>query len=453
MGVHCRLWGSSVKIIRLSLYFVLGLALSSVCVMAFAAPAMKTIVLKGPNSLPFNQLTQKYVGISLGDVTGGAALTSTVGAAVAGLPVIIDVVEQMGPRSIAKTAAMAMKSSGGLIVAGLALELALNWNDDTGVWEKPGSPVDTGFPQGGYRDSANPPTTLFGSPQEYCDARGAQINMGSLAVRVNPSDGSYECYRPGPNSWQSLGYPKLVSPCSAGTYFSTAQGTCVPATPQPATDIEIEDAVYVELVAKGMGSDLARRLIDQGYQPDTDSVETSGPASSTSGPVTTTTTGPTGTTTTVTQTTYNYNYQGDTVTVTPTTTVTTTGPDGTTTTETTTVPAPDEKPESYGLSWMPTTFPPVPDFYTQKYPQGFSKAWDDNMQNINQAPAVLLIDKLTGGAPSSGVCPTWPVSFNLGALGNYGTADLAPPCSIWPWIKAILLVTAFFAARKIIFGG
>ncbi|NMG73126.1 hypothetical protein, partial [Parazoarcus communis] len=43
----------------------------------------------------------------------------------------------------------------------------------------------------------------------------------------------------------------------------------IPKSPIPATDQQIEDAIYVELVARGMGSDLARRLIEAGYCPTT----------------------------------------------------------------------------------------------------------------------------------------------------------------------------------------
>ncbi|NMG73124.1 hypothetical protein, partial [Parazoarcus communis] len=42
------------------------------------------------------------------------------------------------------------------------------------------------------------------------------------------------------------------------------------------TDQQIEDAIYVELVARGMGSDLARRLIEAGYRPDVSEITTTG---------------------------------------------------------------------------------------------------------------------------------------------------------------------------------
>jgi hypothetical protein len=77
----------------------------------------------------------------------------------------------------------------------------------------------------------------------------------------------------------------------------------------------------------------------------------------------------------------------------------------------------------------------------------------EKIEQIGDAPVVQLIDKLTTGPSGGGSCPSWSFSFNLGAMGNYGSMGIAPPCWIWTAIKTIMIITALFAARRIVFGG
>lgn len=104
--------------------------------------------------------------------------------------------------------------------------------------------------------------------------------------------------------------------------------------------------------------------------------------------------------------------------------------------------------EAPGYSW-PVEFK----FYEPKYDKTVGELVTEKMQQIGDAPVVQLIDKLTTGPGSGGSCPSWSFAFNLGAAGNYGSMNVAPPCWIWTAIKTIMIITALFAARRIVFGG
>lgn len=235
-------------------------------------------------------------------------------------------------------------------------------------------------------------------------------------------------------------------------------GTCPPlGEDRVATDAELEDAIYVELVARGMGSDLARRLIEAGYNPQVDSIDIDGPSSIPGGTSTTTTTGPNGTTTSTTNTTHNvtYNTTNNISTVTITTSTTTTAPDGTTTTTTETPPEGEqaEEEEQYSLDYSKPQALEVPDFYEQQYPDGFSGEWQGFSDRVAASSLAGFMGSLSNGVPAGGECPSWSFNLNMGPMGNFGTFALQPPCIIWPFIKALLILTALFVARRMVVGG
>jgi len=105
---------------------------------------------------------------------------------------------------------------------------------------------------------------------------------------------------------------------------------------------------------------------------------------------------------------------------------------------------------------MSTTFSSpvtkVSSFYKQKYKKGIKGVWDAKIALINQTPVFKLISTFTSG-PSGGSCPTWMLDLNIMRGANFGSHNIAPPCSLWSIIKGIVLISAFFASRKIIFGG
>lgn len=278
------------------------------------------------------------------------------------------------------------------------------------------------------------------------------VAIGSAYIRINYLRGTF---------LQEIRMPYSGGEvCESGQRLN-ATGRCVNPT-RPATDSELEDAIYVDLVGRGMGSDLARRLIEAGYTPTPDGHEADGPTTVPGETTTTTTTSPAGTTTTTTNTTNNLTYNTNTtnntttITITQTTTTTTTNPDGTQTESTETKqpqPGEREEPEQYSLTYSPSSLPEVPDFYEQKYPDGFAGEWDGFKQRIDGSSLANFMRSLTNGIPSGGECPSWSLTFNFGAMGNFGTMVMQPPCIIWPFIKAVMILSALFVARRLVIGG
>lgn len=155
------------------------------------------------------------------------------------------------------------------------------------------------------------------------------------------------------------------------------------------------------------------------------------------------------TTTGTTQGTVKTTYPSQTIT---TTTVTNNVTNNTATTINTTnnVPAVENKPDDEDYSFVDTGMPEVPELYEQKYPDGISGVWRDNKPNIQGTQfwqGVRSMFPNFGG----GQCPAWSMSFNITAASNFGTIPFDVPCWIWQAVGLIMMTTAAFTARKIIF--
>lgn len=216
-----------------------------------------------------------------------------------------------------------------------------------------------------------------------------------------------------------------------------------------ADDQSLEDAIYVELVARGMGSDLARRLIEAGYNPPVDGIEIDGPSSIPGDSVTSTTSGPSGTTTSTTNTTHNISYNTNTtnntstVTITNTSVTTTTAPDGSTTTETTTE-APPEGAE--------TPPPEEPTPFCEQYPDASACAkLNVPASDPNESESVTVKLEGTGGFGSeSGSCPA-PYGFVVQGRSYQISYDMA--CNFFSAVRPVVIAAAMLSALLIALGG
>lgn len=87
-------------------------------------------------------------------------------------------------------------------------------------------------------------------------------------------------------------------------------------------------------------------------------------------------------------------------------------------------------------------------WYTSKYPGGLHGVWDSRKAALFETPlgAALANMVVPVGAGSE---PSW--TFTL--WGIAGTYTLAMPSWLWGVVRAILLLSAAFACRRIIFGG
>lgn len=190
----------------------------------------------------------------------------------------------------------------------------------------------------------------------------------------------------------------------------------------------------------------------------------SGPSSA-PGPVTTTQ-NPDGTTTTTT-TTYNPVYQGNEYIINNTTNVTNYNPVTNTTTNvsssTVTNNSPpktesdcDKYPNSVGClsdkEILDSPLPALPQLYEPKYPDGPSGVINDKITQLKSTGLYGLINGLIPNWGDSGGCPSWPVNVDLGKW-NFGTFDASPPCSVWSFMRIVMIIGALFLARALIFGG
>lgn len=455
------------RFLRSALFFLLGFALAGFSVAAFASAA------SWGRSTSLN-----YPGVSGGarapgwygspiydfpDAPGGFGHFRDINrVGVGGRIFDVDSRRVFSPGNLAK-AGRAMAKVYGPVALGLTLA-DLVWDPALGIFQAP-------------EESAPWPSNICWEAFGTGCVSGDQSTIEAKALSIWPDMGpitSFE-YRPQDTAYGPFGRI-LVRFGSATMGFSATQ-VCAPghtlvgsvcqvneAAWRHATDAEIEDAIYVELVARGMGSDLARRLIEAGYRPDVSEITTTGPSSIPGSTTTSTTSGPSGTTTTTRETSYDMDYAPGSVTIKERTTETTTAPDGSTTTTTTestppatggqSQPQPSDQPEpQYSLDFQDSPFPEIPDFYEQKFPDGFAGSWSSRKSELETTSLFSLVTAFASGAPSSGTCPSWSMNLNMPGVVSLGTHNLAPPCEVWPFIKAIMIITALFVARRLIFGG
>ncbi|MEW6470519.1 MAG: hypothetical protein AB1458_16530 [Bacteroidota bacterium] len=105
-----------------------------------------------------------------------------------------------------------------------------------------------------------------------------------------------------------------------------------------------------------------------------------------------------------------------------------------------------------GLAGPPGVVQPE-SWWEKKYPNGVAGVFNDFMIHAQSTPLFGLAGGFTNCLPSSGSCPSWVFSANLGGNMNFGSFELQPPCWIWDAIKGIMIFSALLLARRLIFGG
>lgn len=285
------------------------------------------------------------------------------------------------------------------------------------------------------------------------EAAGITSNGGYAPECDNPAAADLAWFRSGTEGPWAVAFGGSCSHVMTASWQYTARGynpgTCPGMADQrEATDQELEDAIYVELVARGMGSDLARRLIEAGYNPPVEGIEIDGPSSIPGDSVTSTTSGPSGTTTTTTNTTHNVSYSTNTtnntstVTITNVSTTTSTAPDGTTT-ETTT-----ETPPAGGE----TTPPEEPKPFCELYPDASACAkLDVPSTDPNESEDVTVTLTPTGGfGAEAGSCPP---PFPFVVQGRSYQISYAQACDFFSAVRPVVIAAAMLSALLIALGG
>ncbi len=99
-----------------------------------------------------------------------------------------------------------------------------------------------------------------------------------------------------------------------------------------------------------------------------------------------------------------------------------------------------------------TALPEVPVLYEQKYPNGLAGVWAEKGPQLMATTFITSVQGMFPTLSGSGSCPVWQINLNFGAMGNFGTGDISPPCWIWGAVALIFLTSACFTAWRIIFG-
>jgi hypothetical protein len=280
------------------------------------------------------------------------------------------------------------------------------------------------------------------------------------------------------SSIQTITPSRYGSTCPSGANYDNVTGACVKYGYAPVSDPDYDlfDS-YVGSATPDLKSKLANEACKASLSPqrcyqslqDAASFLNSGP-SSIKGPSSSSVTtkknadGTTSTTTTNTQTNFDMNYSSDGFTANPNKVTTTTNPDGSTTEtvekeqdNSTTVQKPGD-PEEEGddpldkeYTFTDPKMPEVPSFYEQKYPKGLQSVWDDNKARFDNSAFISFMKSFV---PSfSGSCPTWGLAMNILPQASYGYFNFASICYVFDFVKVVIIATAVFTARKIMFGG
>lgn len=434
--------------LRLGLFFLVGLALGGGAVSAFAAPSTygRSMHLNYPNSgqarAPGWYSQPRYDFPGAPDGWGQLRDINTL--EIGGRRVDLEGVRRFGPRTLASGALGLARALGpigiGLTVAELVWDEAQGWLIDPPPTAEEDVPRD--YQAGAYWIIGWPGT--FDTPRAAC--LSMQPNQPTTGAYFWTGGSTFSCVRQSgydPVNWGRG--PELVCPSGSqdlGNGWCRVSG--VDEAPRPVTDAELEDAIYVDLVARGMGSELARRLIEAGYTPTPDEVTGTGPSSVPGDTITSTTSGPAGQTTSTTHTTHNISYDTNTtnntttVTITNTTTTTTTAPDGTTTTETST-----RAPAEGGT--VPPPEEPKP--FCELYPTASACAelGETPDEELEEQSVDVLWDQQGGAA---GACPA-PIQISV--LGSQYAVQWTPICQVASGIRPIVIGLAWLSAAVWLF--
>lgn len=115
-------------------------------------------------------------------------------------------------------------------------------------------------------------------------------------------------------------------------------------------------------------------------------------------------------------------------------------------------PETEEEEQEEDLTFTDPAFGAVPTLYEQKYPDGLMGVWQAKSADLMGSQFVESVQGMFPSLGSGGACPSWSMPLNFGVI-NFGNADVSVPCWIWDVVGLILLITATFVARRIVFGG
>jgi hypothetical protein len=127
---------------------------------------------------------------------------------------------------------------------------------------------------------------------------------------------------------------------------------------------------------------------------------------------------------------------------------TTTTPLGTTTSSTGLPPKADDAAPA-----VVPALPDLPELYKRAYPDGMVGVWSDHKDALSGSAFLGLLPKLFPAIAADGSCPSMVLDFNISRWALFGVRDVAPPCWVWDFGKAVIIFSALLLARSLVFGG
>lgn len=381
----------------------------------------------------------------------------------------------------------ALKQQAAVAVASAAISAAVaaaGWVIDTAgqpVKKTEGQPVPGDEP-GNFYWTAQNQQGQFMSAAAACEAkRTASTSYDSSKAVIDSGGNTGYCLGMWSWSTQESRYTELTrwgESCPKDSTYSPNQGACVGTSNAPLTDTDYDKLnTYIDSQSAEFRARLARDACEGSLAPgrcyqalqDAASFLNSGP-SSIQGPTSSSTTthknadGTSSISTTTSDTKFKAEYNSDGATLKPEKTTTTQNPDGSTSEtvekeedNSTTVQKPgepeeeEENPLDKDYTFTNPDMPEVPSFYEQKYPDGLKSVWDDNKSRFDNSAFISFMKSFV---PSfSGSCPTWGLPMNIMAQASYGYVTFANICYVFDFVKIVIIATAAFTARKIMFGG
>ncbi|QUP55437.1 hypothetical protein GO998_08915 [Ralstonia syzygii] len=466
-----------------------------------SAPGQMCISSNEPVTLGVRQgadSTAAVSGSSLAISTNLIATVALAGVSAAAIALPAVRVLQVGVDVVAVAGRMAMRSGVGQaamlgVIAALAGDVSLDMNGNVVAPAISAYAGDTGFNGWGWSYSYNMPGGGIGngvaaSAGAACAAMlAADSFLGGekarlAGMRPTGNGSTYECHFTNDGGSNFYGGTGQAGSCISGYVLSGS--VCKPdsSVTQAATDAQIEAAIKAhpaswpkvfDAAGCGKATSFANvpgasandpcTLMITGATPVPNGVTWPNGNVATFPPRTTTTSGtdaagnPTTTNRTVSTsaTLTGTNSRTTPISATPTTTdsttTNTTNPDGsvTGTTTTTTTTSPDQSAQE-DQSVTDTPFGDVPKLYDAKYKDGLLGVWKVSKPNIQTTAfyqAIASMFPSIGG----GNCPAFSLNLNVMAQGSFGVRAIDVPCSLFQTIGLIILATAAFTARKILF--
>lgn len=392
---------------------------------------------------------------------GGATVTDQLRLPVGGIDAPVGAKLDVSKADIA--GAVVSCATGGIPGCALAaLPLAIGWLSLSGARFDPATGAPQTVPPG---TCSMPPCFGYRTPEMPTGVLHRSFEAMVLAyksIKLAATNGAWYYRNCTPTSDTTMSCDQIVNEQYYGRdnniQYSKESRQPDSATWYPATPQEVKDALYNNDPPPAIIDELSRygNIIWPGPVTVSGPSEVKGPKKVSIG------TDGNKSTTTTSQTTTPLSYDGPNVstgspTTTTTTVTTTTNPDGSTSTETateTTTTTPGDTGEAAPEEPPPTDspLPELPKLYQRKYPEGMTGIWDARKAELMSSPLMNLKDSLLPDVGSGGACPSWNLPINV-AWVDFGTYNVAPPCWIWDFGKVVIVLSAMFLARALIFGG